>query len=352
MLSEEYLAARNQLLKSQMGGNLNASQLSSQRILKVVNIIGSKSKDGTLSSNRVSIIRSKHYKSRGEKVTFKHTQSRESLPSTQELALQSGFIQVKLGSEMSDEYNFGNFARQNSVLSHDQSGFNTSKARKNLLLLSNQGSRSRVPPPQSSNAFYPTDSRNLNKLLSEMDKADENNDDGDNDIDENPFGKMPQSQHVSQQKKNEFTRSMLPQSIDLNNVKNSDSLWQRDTETPVQVSNNNFNLIKQSSLNKTTDIFKRTGSSFYTNEAISPRNLPGQLDGGQTVQPSGATMNFEELISQQRDPLIIEKIEQQMKLQQHRKNSASRQSVESQKKKEREESIKARRQRRKQMAAL
>lgn len=90
---------------------------------------------------------------------------------------------------------------------------------------------------------------------------------------------------------------MLPQSIDLNNVKNSDSLWQRDTETPVQVSNNNFNLIKQSSLNKTTDIFKRTGSSFYTNEAISPRNLPGQLDGGQTVQPSGATMNFEELIS-------------------------------------------------------
>lgn len=87
MLSEEYLAARNQLLKSQMGGNLNASQLSSQRILKVVNIIGSKSKDGTLSSNRVSIIRSKHYKSRGEKVTFKHTQSRESLPSTQELAL-------------------------------------------------------------------------------------------------------------------------------------------------------------------------------------------------------------------------------------------------------------------------
>lgn len=54
-----------------------------------------------------------------------------------------------------------------------------------------------MPPPQSSNAFYPTDSRNLNKLLSEMDKADENNDDGDNDIDENPFGKMPQSQHVS-----------------------------------------------------------------------------------------------------------------------------------------------------------
>ena len=99
-------------------------------------------------------------------MTFKHTASRDSLPSTQELALASGFVQVKLGSEMSDEYNFG----RTSVLSQDEMGFNTSKARKNLLLLSNQGSRPRQAVNKSSNALYPTDSHNLNRILNDMDQ--------------------------------------------------------------------------------------------------------------------------------------------------------------------------------------
>ena len=42
-------------------------------------------------------------------------------------------------------------------------------------------------------------------------------------------------------------------------------------------------------------------------------------------------MNFDDHINQQRDAYIFEKMEQQQKVALHRKNSASRQSIESQK---------------------
>ena len=51
----------------------------SQRILKVVNIIGARAtgKESSLSATRVSQIRQRNYKSKGEKVIFRHTGSRE-----------------------------------------------------------------------------------------------------------------------------------------------------------------------------------------------------------------------------------------------------------------------------------
>ena len=74
------------------------SSQSSQRILKVVNIIGStnNNKDGQISAKRISHIRARQYKSRGEKVTFRHTPSRERLMTSQELALASGFQPVQM----------------------------------------------------------------------------------------------------------------------------------------------------------------------------------------------------------------------------------------------------------------
>mmetsp|Transcript_6086 Transcript_6086/g.8185 ORF Transcript_6086/g.8185 Transcript_6086/m.8185 type:complete len:99 (+) Transcript_6086:1337-1633(+) len=84
-LSQEYISARKFLMKSQLGSQLNNSGLrSSQRILKVVNIIGSsnENREAKLSHKRVSSIRARQYKSRGEKVTFRHTGSRENLMSS------------------------------------------------------------------------------------------------------------------------------------------------------------------------------------------------------------------------------------------------------------------------------
>jgi len=70
------------------------------------------------------------------------------------------------------------------------------------------------------------------------------------------------------------------------------------------------------------------------------------------LSPPSAHMNlsvtkdeqlFDDTINQQRDPFLIEKMEQQHKISMHRKNSASRASIESQKRSQREESIKERR---------
>ena len=62
------------MLRSSNLGNLSGFDIrKSQRILKVVNIIGSKQTDreGSNSAVRVSQIRSKNYKSKGEKVIFR-----------------------------------------------------------------------------------------------------------------------------------------------------------------------------------------------------------------------------------------------------------------------------------------
>ena len=71
------MEARKHLQESNLSEILNVRN--SQRIIKVVNIIGSqnKEKDGSLSSNRISLIRARQYKSKGEKISFKHTGSRE-----------------------------------------------------------------------------------------------------------------------------------------------------------------------------------------------------------------------------------------------------------------------------------
>ncbi len=62
-------------------GESSSGLRSSQRILKVVNIIGS-NRENNQSAKRVSVIRAKHYKSKGEKIAFKHTGSREQLLSS------------------------------------------------------------------------------------------------------------------------------------------------------------------------------------------------------------------------------------------------------------------------------
>ena len=179
-------------MRSQMAQiNMMSSSTSSQRILKVVNIIGSKNtnKDGQLSSKRVSHIRARQYKSKGEKVTFRHTPSREKLLTSQELALASGFQHVQLGPEMLQMMDYpmmnnvaaGNTDGRMSALSSEfATGRKTKKsrgARKNHLLLSNQGGGrgGQRTAAQTSNAFYNPGSysNNLNKLLDEMDKQDE-----------------------------------------------------------------------------------------------------------------------------------------------------------------------------------
>ena len=82
-LSEEYLQARSKMLKqSTLLGSLAGFDVrKSQRILKVVNIIGSKQTDreSSQSAVRVSQIRSKNYKSKGEKIIFRQQASRERL---------------------------------------------------------------------------------------------------------------------------------------------------------------------------------------------------------------------------------------------------------------------------------
>ena len=158
--------------------NSVSSQRSSQRILKVVNIIGSKNTDeeGQLSSKRISVIRARQYKSKGEKVTFRHTPSRERLLTSQELALASGFQHVQLGpAEMMHHYPM-NISSHNGRLSHLSENIVKKKksrgARKNRLLLSNQGGTAQKAGMQANSFAYQqsTYSNNLNKLLDEIDK--------------------------------------------------------------------------------------------------------------------------------------------------------------------------------------
>ena len=119
-----------------------------------------------MSSKRVSYIRARQYKSKGEKVTFRHTPSRERLLTSQELALASGFQHVQLLPNGDYQpLTMGNAAINStegrvSVLSSSEFATGRKKkkvrggaARKNLLLLSNQGGSSR-PATQTSNSFY------------------------------------------------------------------------------------------------------------------------------------------------------------------------------------------------------
>lgn len=78
-LSKEYINARNNMLKKGLVDLTGFDVRKSQRILKVVNIIGARAtgKEGSLSATRVSQIRQRNYKSKGEKVIFRHTGSRE-----------------------------------------------------------------------------------------------------------------------------------------------------------------------------------------------------------------------------------------------------------------------------------
>lgn len=108
---------------------------------------------------------------------------------------------------------------------------------------------------------------------------------------------------------------------------------------------------KRESVSKTNEIFKRTSQSFHTNDVISPSHGDGSLN--QSVAygvRDTSTMNFDEVVNQQRDPYVLEKMQQHHKLSMHRKNSRDRQSIESQKRSQREESIKAQREIRKKLA--
>ena len=105
-LSEEYLQARRNLMKKGLGSLAGFDIRKSQRILKVVNIIGSKAsnRESSLSATRVSQIRSRQYKSKGEKVIFKHTASREQLMLSSDFGLS---FSQRATPELTEDVNNG-----------------------------------------------------------------------------------------------------------------------------------------------------------------------------------------------------------------------------------------------------
>ena len=102
------------------------------------------------------------------------------------------------------------------------------------------------------------------------------------------------------------------------------------------------------SLNKTNDIFKRQNSSFHTNDVLSPSQGDGSLN--HSLVNKDACTTFDDVIKMQRDSFLLEKMQQQHKLSMHRKTSQDRQSLDSLKRSQREESIKANRAKKKQLA--
>ena len=172
------------LRKSQLA-NLSlsrSSQRSSQRILKVVNIIGSKrsnTKESSLSATRVSQIRASHYRSNGEKVTLHHTGSKEQLRASQELALASGFKSVKMSSICGDTEDYPSIASMNNF-NNDKIGANSlsTKARKSKMILSTK-KRSGMETSKNQQHFQTKGTissitGNLNQLLNDMDSNEPN----------------------------------------------------------------------------------------------------------------------------------------------------------------------------------
>ena len=72
---------------------------------------------------------------------------------------------------------------------------------------------------------------------------------------------------------------------------------------------------KQMSLTKPNDIFKRTGSSFHTQDIMSPslQNADRMTTNNSILNSckdkDGGTMNFDDHINQQRDAYLFEKME-------------------------------------------
>ena len=79
------------------------------------------------------------------------------------------------------------------------------------------------------------------------------------------------------------------------------SLWPRDNETPAEASP--LLMQRQQSLNKTNDIFKRTNQSFDTSQPISPSNFDTNNNS-----LANQNQNFEDLVNQQRDSYVLEKM--------------------------------------------
>ena len=171
----------------------------------------------------------------------------------------------------------------------------------------------------TTNSFYPDEpaTNHLNKLLSEMDRMEE--------------GKQQEKPgHISVNCPPPI--SMPPATAG----QSSFNVWTKENSLPSQPSLQNQ---RQHSLNRTTDIFKRANSSvMHSNELGSP-SLKGEVMSVSYTRDS--ERNFDQAIHQQRDAFFQEKMEQQHKLSLHRKNSHSRQSIESANRKQREESIKA-----------
>ena len=69
-------------------------------------------------------------------------------------------------------------------------------------------------------------------------------------------------------------------------------------------------------MNKTTDIFKRTQSGFNTNEILSPSQDEHNSTNQSFVKGGSRDGNgtFDDVVNQQRDAYILEKMEQQHKL--------------------------------------
>jgi len=86
------------------------------------------------------------------------------------------------------------------------------------------------------------------------------------------------------------------------------SIFPKDNETPVNT--NSLPMQKRESFSKTNEIFKRTSQSFHTNDVMSPSQGDGSLNQSVAYGVRDmSTMNFDEVVNQQRDPYILEKMQ-------------------------------------------
>ena len=129
--------------------------------------------------------------------------------------------------------------------------------------------------------------------------------------DENPFSLHSNNspKEVHQEEEEEMRNSGLPRPVLLPREQGSNfSIFPKDNETPVNT--NSLPMQKRESFSKTNEIFKRTSQSFHTNDVMSPSQGDGSLNQSVAYGVRDmSTMNFDEVVNQQRDPYILEKMQ-------------------------------------------